>query len=170
MSTQDPSDRGEPGVPVPSRLRLVVEGIGLAGVILSLVFVGFEIRQNTVAMRSATQQAIFETSIAANMNVMNNERLRELLVRTEDEPDWIATAPRDADYMLLKRFHQNRFNDLENAYFHFLQGTYDPRLWAGQEGWIGIIAEEPAMSHFWAELREAYFREFRSYMDSVMAR
>ena len=132
-----------------------------------LVFVAFEINQNTAATRSATQQAIYEGGIQANLNVMNNERLRELLVLTESDPGWAATAPRDKDYLLLKRFYLNRFNNLENAFYHYLEGTYDQKLWLGQEGWIRGIAVEPLMKHFWAQFHDAYFPEFQAYMDST---
>jgi hypothetical protein len=151
------------------RGRIILETVGLLAVVVSLIFVGLEIRQNTAATLSATQQAVFEASVQANLNVMNNERLRELLVEVEEHPDWAANAPRDADYLLLKRFYQNRFNDLENANYHYLQGTYAAELWEGQRGWIGLIAQEPLMRHFWSELRPAFMAEFQSLMDSVVA-
>ena len=91
------------------------------------------------------------------------------MVLTTDNPDWAATAPRDSDYLLLRRFYMNRFNNLENGYFHFLQGTYDARLWTGQAGWLRLIAGQPLMRHFWAELEEAYMPEFREYVDSALA-
>lgn len=153
-----------------TRARLIIEGIGLTGVIFSLVFVGLEIQQNTAATRSATQQAVYEGGIQSNVNVMNNERLRELLILTERDSAWASTAPRDADFLLLERFYLNRFNNLENAYYHFLQGTYDPRLWMGQEGWIKTVAAEPLMSHFWEEYRDSFFPEFQAYMDSALPR
>ena len=150
--------------------RILVEAIGLAGIVVSMIFVGLEIRQNTAATRSATQQAVYEAGLQSNVNVMSNERLRELLILTEQDPDWASTAPRDADFLLLERFYLNRFNNLENAYYHFLQGTYDSDLWASQDGWIGLIADEPLMRHFWIVFRDAYFPGFQAYMDSVFAR
>ena len=106
--------------------RSIGQFFAAAGVVLSLLFVGWEIRQNTVAARSATQLAIHEGSIQANVNVMNNERLRNLLVLTRNDRDWAATAPRDADYLLVQRFYMNRFNNLENGYYHFLEGPTIP--------------------------------------------
>jgi len=151
------------------RNRIIVEGIGMVAVVLSLVFVGFEINQNTAATRSATQQAVYEGGIQSNLNVMNNERLRDLLVLTNSDPEWATTAPRDGDYLLVERFYLNRFNNLENAYYHYLQGTYDQKLWLGQEGWIRSIAVEPLMKHFWARFHDTYFPEFQAYMDSVLS-
>jgi len=154
-------------VPDTRRSRIIVEAIGIVAVVLSLVFVGFEIRQNTAATRSATQQAVYEGGVQSNVNVMNNERLRDLLVLTKNDPEWASTAPRDGDYLLVARFHLNHFNNLENAYYHYLQGTYDPKLWAGQEGWIRSIGVEPTMKHFWAEFHDSFFPEFQAYMDST---
>jgi hypothetical protein len=133
-----------------ARGRTVVEAVGHLAVVLGLVFVGLEVRQNTTATRSAIQQAVFEGGVEANVTVMNNQRLRELIVMTDQDPAWAATAPRDADYLLLQRFYLNRFNNLENAYYHYLQGTYDPEVWAGQTGWVGLLSDDPLMSHFWS--------------------
>ena len=77
-------------------MRTIGEIVAVAGILLGLVFVGWEIRQNTAATRSATQQAVYEGGIQSNLNVMNNERLRDLLVLTSDNADWAATAPRDS--------------------------------------------------------------------------
>ena len=149
--------------------RVTLESIGLAAVVVSLVFVGLEIRQNTAATGSATQQAVYDAGIQLNLNVMNNERLRDLLVLTRNDPNWAATVPRDGDYLLVRRFYMLRFNNLENAYYHFLQGTYDARLWTGQHEYTNSIAGEPLMKHFWADFGAGYMPEFREYMDSTLA-
>ncbi len=152
-----------------NRTRFIVELVGLTAVVISLVFVGQEIRQSTAATRSATQQAILEAGIQATVNVMTNERLRDLLVLTRDDPDWVITAPRDSDYLLIERFYLNRFNIMENAFYQFTTETLDSRLWEGQDGYLRLVARDPLMTHFWSELEQAFMPEFREYMDSTLA-
>ncbi|HJN94648.1 MAG TPA: hypothetical protein QGF41_02910 [Gammaproteobacteria bacterium] len=148
--------------------RNLIEIAGILGVISSLLFVGIEIRQNTIATRSATQQAVYESSVQNNINIMSNPRLREVLIRSEQDPNWINNEPRSTDRLLLERFYINRFNNLDNVYYHYLAGTYDPSLWEGIEGWINLIREEPLMIHFWNEYRGTDGPEYREYMDSSL--
>ena len=69
------------------RGRLILDGIGLTAVLAGLVFVGLEIRQNTIATQAATQQAVFDATLQAHWGVIENERLRELMVLVEVTPE-----------------------------------------------------------------------------------
>jgi hypothetical protein len=146
-----------------------VDAVGLLAVILSLVFVGAEIRQNTAAVRSAMQQAIFEGAQEANINMMANERLREVLVAAKDDPDWPAAHAGTPDYLLLQFFFLNRFNYIENVRFHLGEGTYSPEAWIGVHGWFRSVANQPPTGPFWNELQEGYTEDARRYVDSVFA-
>ena len=55
------------------------EVLGVLGVIGSLVFVAFEIRQNTEAVRSSTIQSISHWSYETYMAYVENEALRVAL-------------------------------------------------------------------------------------------
>ena len=150
----------------PVRARLVVDGIGLTAVLLGLVFVGLEIRQNTLATHAETQQAVFDATLLAHWGVIENERLREVMVLARDDPDWATTIPQTSDHILLERFYWQRFNTLENVFYHYERGTLDPRLWEGWEGWIQSLVDDPVMAHFWAKFREGYMPELVEYVDA----
>jgi hypothetical protein len=61
---------------VSERSTKVQQGIAAVGVVLSLVFVGLEIRENTKAVRGATIQAISDQSILG-------------LLEGAADPDWV---------------------------------------------------------------------------------
>jgi len=63
------------------RSTKVQQGIAAVGVILSLVFVGVEIRENTLAVRGATAQAISDQSVLH-------------LLEGAADPDWIRILTR----------------------------------------------------------------------------
>ena len=58
--------------------RQIFELTGLLSVVVSLVFVGFEIRQNTSAVRSATNIAISDQVIDISRDIATDERLSRL--------------------------------------------------------------------------------------------
>ena len=62
----------------PPRLAGVVSA---AAVVLSLIFVGYEIRQNSAAVRGATYQSVMEASVGYAEWVASDERVAGLVVR-----------------------------------------------------------------------------------------
>ena len=58
-----------------------IDVLGAIGVIASLIFVGFEVRQNTAAVRGATYQAISDASLQHLQWWAENENLLEFWVR-----------------------------------------------------------------------------------------
>lgn len=151
----------------PGRGRFLLDAVGLLAVILSLVFVGTEIRQNTAAVRSTTQQALYEGTQQAAINMMANERLREVLVAARKDPGWLAANTGTPDYLLLQYFFLNRFNYIENVRYHLGEGTFSQEAWVGVNGWFRSVATEPLMQHFWHELQDGYTEDARQYVDSV---
>lgn len=82
------------------RSAKVQQGIAAVGVILSLVFVGFEIRENTKAVQGATVQAISDQSILH-------------LLEGAADPDWIRILTRlgnGAEFGDLSPEDQMRYN------------------------------------------------------------
>ena len=91
--------------------KLLGQLFGALGVILSLIFVAWEIRQNTEAVKSATLQAISEQSIAAANMVVQNKDLRDaFILAVNDQP---LSSDQDAQitffYVSLMRLNMNRY-------------------------------------------------------------
>ena len=57
----------------------IIEILGIITIIGSLIFVGIEIRQNSLSIRGATHQAISEQVTKLYMNVATDERLSKLV-------------------------------------------------------------------------------------------
>ena len=74
-----------------SRLRTLGELVALSGVVLSLFFVGWELRQNTAAVRGATYQALSDTMADDLSAVAQNPELGGLLWRVYID-DAVAAA------------------------------------------------------------------------------
>ena len=61
--------------------RNTIELIGFVSVIASLIFVGMEIRQNTTAVRGATNQAISDQATELYLAIATNRNLASLTVK-----------------------------------------------------------------------------------------
>jgi hypothetical protein len=127
-----------------SRITLK-EFAAAAGVILSLVFVGLEIQQNTAAVRSATLQALSDSHRELVLGSLLSEDHSALIART-----FRGETPED-------------FTDHENTrllgyyvvYISHLQNTYLQRE-------AGVIDDDVFEAFGWngGPIRTAHFEEF----------
>jgi len=105
--------------------RQIIELTGLISVVASLAFVGFEIRQNTSAVRSATHIAISNQVMELSRDVANDERLSRLIhlmlvenVRGEElNPE---------DYVSLWMYVNAGLRRIENIFLQVQDGILDP--------------------------------------------
>ena len=149
--------------------KAVRETLGFVAVVAGLLFVGMEIQQNTVATRAVTQQAIFDSGTEMNINVMTNERLRDLRVGALADPSGLDSGRSPSDDMLLRHFYLTRFNFVENAFYHVSHGTVDAEYWSGIDGWMRSVVGDAVHRHYWDQLEGAYGADFIAYMNDAIA-
>ena len=140
--------------------RETAEVIGVLGVIASLVFVAFEIRQNTNAVQSATIQALSEQSYDTVRLTIEVPEAREAL-RAARENKLSEEQKELFDLMLSAalRLHQNR-------YLQVRLGVLDEAT--SLEIGVGGIYRIPYFREFWSKNRSNYSPGFQEYVDRVV--
>lgn len=105
--------------------RQIIELTGLLSVVVSLAFVGYEIRQNTSAVRSATNIAISNQVMDMSRDIATDERLSKLThlmlvenIRGEE------LSPED--YISLQMHVNAGLRRIENIYLQVQDGILDP--------------------------------------------
>jgi len=105
-------------------IRQIFELTGLLSVVVSLAFVGFEIRQNTSAVRSATYIAISNQVIDISRDIATNERLSRLthLMLVEN----IRGDELNPEELISLQMHVNAgLRRIENIYLQVQAGILD---------------------------------------------
>jgi hypothetical protein len=151
-----------------SRLKTVIEVVGLVSVVGSLLFVGLEIREGTRATRSATQQALQSSASEATAAVLDNPALLDLLVRVEADTSLLNDVGGTSDGLMLDFYFVWTFNFMENAHYHFINGTLAPEIWQAHREGQRRAASSPVFRHYWRRLRAEYFDEFQALMDETV--
>mgnify|MGYP006137193645 FL=1 len=106
-------------------IRQIFELTGLLSVVVSLAFVGFEIRQNTSAVRSATYIAISNQVIDISRDIATDERLSRLthLMLVEN----IRGDELNPEELISLQMHVNAgLRRIENIYLQVQAGILDP--------------------------------------------
>ena len=137
------------------------EFLGAAGVIITLVYLAAQIRQNTRAMRLATAHSI--ASAARDWNrplLMDPELAWTFQVGTED--------PTQLDEKEQARFIELCFSLLrmfEDAHYQYHSGALDPTTWEGYERLYAAYAKAPGFRAYWKERKQTFRPEFRKFID-----
>ena len=143
------------------------EFVAATGVILSLVFVGLEIRQNTLAVRSSTLQALSDSHRDLVLGSLLSEEHSALISRTfqgETSEDFT-----DHENTRLFGYYVVYVSHLQNTYMQREAGVIDDEVFEAY-GWNGAPIRTP---HFdeWSELAlgtaatptfAAFFRQWRA--------
>lgn len=150
---------------LPGRWRGMTEIIGTIAVVVSLIYVGFQVKQNTAAIQTATTQGVNEQHAATIRLIIESPEFADLLVRANRSADSLSVA----DSLRYDWFLNQRVNVYETVYTSAIAGTMEEGMaagWlAGIPGWLCLAG---ALEH-WRENAGNYHPGFQVAMDSVIA-
>ena len=162
-----------------TRNRRIAELIGLVGVIASLIFVGVEIRQNSIATRAATDAAVADGFRELNLVLASSPDLARALAAYSGDP---AEAPAE-DQVLMLGLYRALFHVWSNAHRQHLNGTIDPSIFQAVVQEISVYAGEDPLGadiddvdrrrHLtrwaWDSERFLFNPDFQIFVDSILA-
>ncbi|MFT4564488.1 MAG: hypothetical protein ACI9BW_004255 [Gammaproteobacteria bacterium] len=164
--------------------KRIIEAVGFLGVVGSLIFVGLEVRQNSIAIRSETNASVAQAFQTHNMMMASVPELAAAWSRNAVSPE--TASPEDA--FQLAALWRSLFHVWSNAHRQHLNGTLDPSIYAsvvqevtlyagasrpsGSDESVAIWAGDATLTrHFlwaWKGNRYAFNPEFRSFIDGII--
>jgi len=135
--------------------------IAAVAVIASLVFVGFQIRQNTRAQRVVAVNSLAAAAVAINIPAMESSAFGEALSKAL--ADW-ASATRE-QRMIAHYFLFSFFKLQESAWYQHRVQALDKPQWQGWENLLlAIYHTQGVQSGWWPYRRNVYSPEFQDYL------
>ncbi len=140
------------------------EFIGGIAVVVSLVYLASQIRQNSRLLRVSTAAVIGESSIAVTGELTQSPELARIF--------WEGIADRAA----LSEADQQRFDPLVSQnisrmcleYHLWQEGAVIPVLWETRRKQISWLIENPGVQHWWREWRRIYDEQFCDFIDGLI--
>ena len=115
-----------------NKVKTLVELGGAGAVLVGLIFVGLELRQNTAAVEAATLQQLTEASLDY-LHVMGSDpELTRIWIKGSTNPEQL-TEVEAAQLHLLTRGQWLRF---QSAFLQWDRGTLSDQDWSLYEGFI----------------------------------
>src|SRR5260370_30524101 len=135
--------------------------VGAVAVVVSLIYVAFQIRQNTNAVRAATAQSVHEHFASWYHLLDYDDSLSQVVI--DGLKDYGSLSEKDkarfvAAFMAYLSYSQN-------AFLKWRQGPLAPSLWLGWEQVIMNFAAAPGCRAFWKERAFLFGREFPPHVE-----
>ena len=145
----------------------IIEILGLVAIIGSLIFVGIEIRQNSLAVRGATHQSISEQVTKLYMHVATNERLSKLvsqMLPSDTSDDNLRDKLNAADQLSLDFTVLTGLRRIENIYLQESDGILSDKAFER----IGLeFYQTPFSRETWEKYKTGFDKNFIDFFEKL---
>jgi len=138
------------------------EMIGGVGVILSLVYLAAQIRQNTRSVRTGNYQDVVATAATLSATVGSNAETSRIFWGGLTEPDSLTLEESRQFAMLLTTL----FRVYENLFYQHHENMLDTVIWTGWSKNALQVFWLPGAQVWWQRWRETYHPDFRAFLES----
>jgi hypothetical protein len=140
------------------------EIIGGLAVVLSLIYVGSQIRQSTKSTQSQASQAFIQAFDLSVAPLTKNPEFRDLFWRGLSG----IQALKGSEIVAFSAWIMVTMRSFESFYYQTREGVFDTHI---MEGWINQYADllgYTGSGDVWAARRHQFGEEFRNYVDELI--
>ncbi len=145
--------------------RSVVDLVGVAAVVASLIFVGVQVQQGASATRSATVLQLKDSWVQLNLALATSPELSNAFDIVEAQ-GWDTNPQANR---LVAAFYRALFHTWSNAYYQFLNGTLEEDQWLPHLRDAEVGLSSPITRRVWSDWKHTYDDPFRELMDALIA-
>jgi len=143
---------------------LIAEIVGGIAIVASLVFVGFEVRQNARTDVQTLTQAVVSDYLAAVVALGDTHQMACIVSQAIQDYDAITGSERV--------MFNNRLIAVFGAFqeMHTLreQNAFNPSIWSGYEAVIVSATSSPGVRQWWSIRNHFFGEDFRAHVDQII--
>ena len=149
-----------------ARLKLsdignIAEAIAAVGVILSLVYVAVQIRQNTQAIRAASYQGLAEGVAEFQTILIENEDFARIYVQALEDPNELNPQ----EQLRFDTYIGNFFTKVDVAVDLYKRGMIDDKAMIPYTRYVMYMFEQQYVREWWSVGKEFFSDDLRSYIN-----
>jgi len=151
-------------------IAAVGEMVGAAGVILSLLYVGFETRRNTKTARaSLSNDALIQIALLNDMAI-SDPQLRNVFEKS-GTPGTSVSEYNDEEWKVLVHFARALFFRIEGINTLYRQGLIEEDLWRVRMSMTAALLQFPIWEKYWEmdKTNAMYTPSFIAALESMNA-
>lgn len=135
-----------------------------AAVVLTLVFIGIQLKQNSELTRMAAAQTSAQMMSTNLGRIIESPDLAELITREGAPESW--SRP---ERLRATNFLSASFRHYEVLHTHRRFGVFEEELWGGTEARLRDNLDSAAIRDWWKESKPFYAKSFVAYVDEIVA-
>lgn len=135
-------------------------------IIVSLVFVGVQIKQNTATTRASAHHAVSDALIRINLSFAENAEITRIYLKGLENRSSLSTEDRWRFDAILRAY----FHVCETMFFQANIGPVDDGIMSAEENGIRLIISSTGGAEWWQENIFGFDVPFREYVSSLINR
>ena len=146
------------------KLRALVELTAAVAVLVGLIFVGLELRQNTDAVQAATLQSQTDASTEFLQLIAADADLANIILQGRKDESQLNELDSFRNNMMIRA----RWVRMHNAYLQWQRGTLSEDDWTTIESWIcrANTTGRAPYSSAWEDHRKALSDSFVNFVEN----
>jgi len=146
------------------KIALIAEILGGIAILISLIFVGIQFKENTVATKS--QNASTTMAALANWYIAigNNSESSELYYNFMADPEAMTPEQR---FQVVMSTH-GIFIIFQNSFYLSKEGTLDSEMQNALTSVMLGILDQPGFKFYWEQRKSFFFKDFREYIEDII--
>jgi len=146
-------------------LALLAELASAVAVVISLVYVGVQVNDNTSAIRSAAASDATTTMQAWYLQMGDNRQASDVWYRAMTSPSPLSN---EDEFQFMMSMHVAILG-MQNSFLLVKEGTLDREFREGVTAAIVAVKSLPGMQRFWTQRRGFFHVEFANFVDALLA-
>lgn len=133
-------------------------------VIISLVYVGVQIKQNTSALRSNTAHNTSEGFTDLYLILAKSKEMSDIFARGSHDFDSLDSIEKVQFYAYFHKF----FRNYENAYYQFSRSALEYESFDGLTKQLEMVSSMPGVRVYWKDRKNWYNEGFQQFVDELL--
>ena len=135
------------------------------GVIVGIVFLAYELRQNTLATDLEVASNFQSSFSEIEMLISGNPEFSEILMKGRNDLELT-----DHERFRLANFYGNVLRHWQNVHYQYFTDGLDEEIWLGQKEYFTLVlSEDTGLVDHWRGSQRHYSPRFNSLVESMIA-
>ena len=131
-------------------------------VIVTLIYVGIQIKQNTNMLKLSTAHNTAEDFSSLYLILADRADLADIFFRGLQDLKELEPVEHIRFYSIFHKW----FRTYENAYYQFRHGALEAEAFEGLTWQLIMVKTQPGVQAYWQDRKDYYNKTFQEYVDS----
>jgi len=136
---------------------------GAIAVVITIIYLAIQIRQNSEAVKSAAAQSVLESLNEAIQSAASTPQLARVVALGQTNYEQLSEDERQQFLIWLFGW----FRIIEQAHHNYVLGQFEQRVWNGYARHIRSVMQAPAVRRWWKFRKSVFSPDFQRFIDSL---